>query len=254
MGNKVSDSTIIKWLKEILSGEESNYGYRKLTKVLNNKKKLIINHKKVYRLCAEERLLKPQREKKFKRPRVLAKREIVTGSNQLWQMDIKYGCIENSSQHFYQLSLIDVFDREVIEYHLGLSCKADDAIRIVKNALIKRGLFGSVNLPKVRTDNGPQFIANNFQDFCQKRNIIHERIPVASPNFNAHIESFHAILEDDCYSKYMFRSFMEAYKIITEYMDFYNNRRIHSRLKYLSPTEFREAIQSKTMNSTEMVA
>ncbi|GEA19209.1 hypothetical protein E306M_23470 [Moorella sp. E306M] len=33
-------------------------------------------------------------------------------------------------------------------------------------------------MPKLRTDNGPQFIAKKFQETCEKLGIIHERIPV----------------------------------------------------------------------------
>jgi transposase InsO family protein len=53
-----------------------------------------------------------------------------------------------------------------------------DAVRVVKNALRKRGLYKGARMPKLRTDNGPQFIAKKFQETCEKLGIIHERIPV----------------------------------------------------------------------------
>jgi transposase InsO family protein len=69
-----------------------------------------------------------------------------------------------TDQFFFQLSLLDVFDRMVIDYHLGLSCTAIDAVRVVKNALRKRGLYKGAKMPKLRTDNGPQFIAKKYQE------------------------------------------------------------------------------------------
>lgn len=48
-------------------------------------------------------------------------------------------------------------------------------------------------MPKLRTDNGPQFIARKFQEICEKLGIIHEGIPVKTPDLNAHIEAFHSI-------------------------------------------------------------
>ncbi len=96
---------------------------------------LVINHKKVYRLCKELDILRPQRKIYPNRPRKLAKREKVTGSNQLWQMDIKYGYIIDKKQFFFQLSVIDVFDRTIIDYHLGLSATAKDASRVLETAL-----------------------------------------------------------------------------------------------------------------------
>ncbi|SHJ19179.1 Integrase core domain-containing protein, partial [Lutispora thermophila DSM 19022] len=50
-------------------------------------------------------------------------------------------------------------------------------------------------------DNGPQFVSKEFEEFCNSNNLIHQRIPVKTPNMNAHIESFHSILEDECYSR-----------------------------------------------------
>ena len=66
--NKVSDEQIKEWLIELISGEEQIYGYRKLAKCLQFKHNLIINKKKVYRLCRELGILKKQRELVVKHP------------------------------------------------------------------------------------------------------------------------------------------------------------------------------------------
>lgn len=116
------------------------------------------------------------------------------------------------------MSLIDVFDRYVIDYHLGLSCTAQDACRVVKNSLEKRKIFKNMEMPTIRTDNGPQFIAKQFEQMCEDLGIIHERIPVKTPNMNAHIEAFHSILQDECYNRYEFDSFVDVYFVVSEYM------------------------------------
>ena len=56
-------------------------------------------------------------------------------------------------------------------------------------------------------------------------------IPNNTPDMNAHIESFHSILESDCLSRHEFQSYAEAYKCVSEFMDYYNNRRRHGSLK-----------------------
>ena len=253
-GRKISDEQIKEYLTELVCGEGFPYGYRKLTVCLREDYGLIINHKKVYRLCKELDILLPQRKVKRDKPRVLAKREEVTGPNQLWEMDVKYGYIPGTDQFFFQLSLLDVFDRMVIDYHLGLSCTAVDASRVLKNALRKRGLYKGAKMPKLRTDNGPQFIAKKFQETCEKLGIIHERIPVKTPNLNAHIEAFHSILETECYSRYEFQSFMEAYAEISKYIEYYNRKRRHGSLGYMSPEEFHKAFMSKLMKAESFVA
>ena len=46
----------------------------------------------------------PQRKVNPKHPRKLAKRIEVTGSNQLWQMDLKYGYIAGIDRFFFMMS------------------------------------------------------------------------------------------------------------------------------------------------------
>jgi len=147
---------------------------------------LLINHKKVYRLCKELNILSPQRQILKRHPRHLTRPDKIEAPNQLWEIDIKYGYIAGTDSFFFQLSLIDVFDRSIIDYHLGLSCTAKDAVRVLKNSLAKRGLGKGMTLPKIRTDNGPQFISNQFEESIEELGLIHERILVKTPNMNAH--------------------------------------------------------------------
>lgn len=151
---KISNEQIKEYLIELVCGEGFPYGYRKLTVCLREDYGIIVNHKKVYRLCKELDILLPQRKVKREKPQVLARREEVTGPNQLWEMDLKYGYIPGTDQFFFQLSILDVFDRMVIEYHIGLSCGAVYACRVLKNALRKRDLYKVEKMAKLRTDNG----------------------------------------------------------------------------------------------------
>ena len=226
---------------EAIEGDGFGYGYLKLTYWLKRKHNLVINKKKVYRLCEELGVLKPQRKLKPKHPRKLARNRDVTGPNQLWEVDIKYGYIHGEDRFLYVLSYIDVFDREVVDYHIGLRCEGKDAASTLEHALWKRKLYEGSQLPTVRSDNGPQFISTAFESTCEQLQIEHERIPPRTPNMNAHIESFHRIFEDDCLSRYEFENYAHAYAVIVEFMDYYNNRRMHSSLNFLSPVEFQEA-------------
>lgn len=60
-GRKISDEEIKEYLTELVCGEGFPYGYRKLTVCLREDYGLIINHKKVYRLCKELGILLPKR-------------------------------------------------------------------------------------------------------------------------------------------------------------------------------------------------
>lgn len=75
---------------------------------LKRKYGLIINHKKVYRLCKE--------------------------------LDIKYGYIEGEDKFFYMLNIIDIFDRNIVDYHIAFRCEIKDAIALLRKSL-RRDLF-----------------------------------------------------------------------------------------------------------------
>jgi putative transposase len=239
-GGKMSNEEVKELLMAAIDGDAFAYGYLKLTYLLRRKYQLMINKKKVYRLCKELGILKPQRKIKQRYPRRLARNRDITAPNQLWEVDIKYGYITGEDRFFFILSYIDVFDRQIVNYHIGLRCEATDATNTLKRALWKRHLYGKSELPTIRSDNGPQFISKAFETTCEQLNLEHERIPPRTPNMNAHIESFHRILEDDCLSRNEFDSYTQGYQEVVNFMDRYNNRRIHSSLHYLSPVEFRK--------------
>jgi putative transposase len=241
----ISDQQIKKWLMALISGEEAVYGYRKLTLCLRNEHGLLINKKKVYRLCKELDILGEQRKKKTKHPRKIARNREISGSNQLWELDIKYGYVFGEQRFFYLLSVIDVYDRSIVDYHIGLSCEAAHAVQAVRRALFKRQLYGAENPPVLRTDNGPQFTSHTFGDFCEGF-MEHERIPPKTPNKNAHIESFHSVLEKECFARHEFDTYQEAYAVVADYIDFYNKRRLHGSLKDRPPHEFMRLMAEMT--------
>ncbi|QZT35314.1 IS3 family transposase [Caldalkalibacillus thermarum TA2.A1] len=239
-GIKVSDEQIKAWLLDLVAHEGQSYGYHKLTMVLRRQCQLIINKKKVYRLCKELGILRPQREKQNKPPKRVARNKVITDSNQLWETDIKYGFIEGEQRFFFLLSYIDVYDRTVIDFHIGLSCQAEDAVRALQRALLKRQLFNREHELIIRSDNGPQYISQRFHQGCATLKVEHERIPPKMPNMNAHIEAFHRILQDECLDRMVFDTYQEAYKAVTEFIRFYNKQRIHSSIHYLAPETFYE--------------
>lgn len=150
------------------------------------------------------------------------------------------------------MSVIDVFDRAIVDYHLGLNCTGQHAADLLQRALWKRQVY-SGQRPIIRTDNGPQFISQAFEGVCDLCQVDHERIPPKTPNKNAHIESFHSLLDRECLDKTEIQSYQEAHRVISEYVDFYNHRRIHGSLNDLSPNEFREAIANEQVRAVVRV-
>ncbi|MCL6632384.1 MAG: IS3 family transposase [Alicyclobacillus herbarius] len=133
-GRKVSDEQIKEWIMESIAGDGYAYGYRKLTHMLRQDHALVVNEKKVYRLCKELDILRPQRKLRHTHPRKLAQNRTITAPNQLWEVDVKYGYITGEDRFFFVLSYIDVYDRQIVGYHIGLTCEARHAVETFRAA------------------------------------------------------------------------------------------------------------------------
>lgn len=238
------DAEIQEYLLNLIDGEAEFYGYLKLTHALRQHAGLVINKKKVYRLCKQLRILRPQRKISAGSPRKLARNRLVTGPNQTWATDVKYGYVGGEDRFFYVASIIDVFDRCIVGSYVGLTCEARDILSTLKASLKSRGLH-KVDLI-LRSDNGPQFKSKLMRSECDSLGVKQEFIPFKTPNMNAHIESFHSILEAECMAINRFETFGDAYRTVREFIRFYNERRLHSGCRYRSPAAYYLAIQSKT--------
>lgn len=242
-GKKVPDEQIEEYLMEYFYDDNiGGIGYKKWTDLLKQQYDLVINKKKVYRLCKKLDILKDRKVKQPKHPRRLARNRIVRGPNQLWQVDIKYGNIANSNYFVFVCCAIDVYDRQIVGRYRGPTCRKEDITAMITKALIKRkvhfkeGEFEDKLI--IRTDNGPQFVSERFGDFCQHHKIYHERIPKKTPDMNAYIESFHRRLQAECFDRHVFTFYDEAYYYIDQYIEFYNNVRPHGSLMNYSPEKF----------------
>lgn len=117
---KVSDEQIKEWLLEEIEDEGFTYGYRKLAVLLRRHYGLAINKKKVYRLCKELGLLRPQRQPKpTKSENEPATAPFPVPINCGRPM-LRYGYIHGQDRFFFVLSYIDVYGRTVTGFHIGL--------------------------------------------------------------------------------------------------------------------------------------
>ena len=235
----ITDSVIIKILADYRARPEfmNAGGCSKLKHYIRRDYGFYINHKKLYRLCKENGFLLSKVKKKKRRGVKVCMNRIITGPNQLWEFDIKYGYIHGENRFFFILAFIDIFHREVIDYHIGLGCKSGDLKFTLKNALLKVGI-DEHNKLVIRSDNGTQMTSFMFQEYISRLSILeHEFTPPSTPNKNAHVESFFSILEIEFLQVRYFRTYADAYKQTSEFINFYNNSRLHGSLNNKTPKE-----------------
>jgi len=236
----IPDATIVLAIKSYREQQEfSNAGgYQKLKHYLRRDYGYHINHKKLYRLCQENGLLLPRNRKKLKRARLLCENRTINAPNRLWQFDIKYGYVHGENRFFFLMAYIDVFLRKVVGYHIGKSCKAGDLVFTLDQALKNAGVSDEDGLA-IRSDNGPQMTSNMMRDRLEKLelNLTHEFTPNATPDKNAYIESFFSIIEIELFQTRYFRSYGDAYAQTVDFIEHYNEVRLHGSLGMKPPLE-----------------
>jgi len=98
----------------------------------------------------------------------------------------------------YQLTAIDVFTRwAVVMIVLGPVTK-QHSMRFVDHLLRHYRRHGVV-VKAVLTDNGPEYVAREFQAHLAAKGLRHERIPARSPNHNSVCERFHGTILQECW-------------------------------------------------------
>ena len=254
-GTKTCDSTIISILKSYRNrlNFQNSGGCKILHHYLKRDHKLIVNYKKIYRLCKKNKLLLPKNKKKIKVNRKLSKNRIINSPNKLWQFDIKTGYIHGENKYFYLLAIIDVFNKKIINYHLGYSCKAKDLKITFEEALLKENIKNLEGLA-IRSDNGPQMTSYMFYRYVNDIGLEHEFIPVKTPNKNAFIESFFSIYETQFLQVRYFDSFSEVFEETVEFINYYNHERLHGSIFKLPPVEFTKKFEEGMFSGFEISA
>jgi transposase InsO family protein len=83
--------------------------------------------------------------------------------------------------------------------------------------------------PRIISDNGPQFIAKDFKEFVRICGMTHVKISPYYPQSNGKLERYHRTLKSDCIRPNTPLSLEDAKRVVSDFVEHYNNRRLHSR-------------------------
>jgi len=213
-GKLFENAVVVKDIESTLRQEFCCYGYHNMTSEL---KELgwIINHKKVYRLMKESKLLYGGRirPEPFKRNFIRFRSLRPDRPLQYLSMDIKYIHVHGSGRNALLLTVIDIYSRKVLIHMLRNNIRKGDVLVMLSLMLLEYRTEGMT----LRNDNGSQFIANAVRQYLKEKGILQEFSHVATPEDNAYIEALHSNLQREVIERFEFDSIYHAQLIIDRY-------------------------------------
>lgn len=229
----VENSLVVDQIRAVLSMDYCVYGYRKMTAELRDLE-YRINHKKVYRLMKESHLLCGNRiQVQGKRKWVKHRRIEAKQPMEYLCLDLKYVWVQGEGRWYYQLAIMDVFSRRILCWIFQRSVRQTDVIALMRWLDLRFGLKGVI----IRNDNGSQFIARKVREVLQSLEAEQEFTHVATPEENAYIEAFHSIEQHELIDRHSFSSYYDAKQHIERYMHWYNCKRKHGAIGFITPMQ-----------------
>jgi transposase InsO family protein len=254
--NRLKENQII--IQEIVEAFEDSknlYGSPRITRVLN-RKGIKVSRPRVARMMRKAGLRSVVKKKfkvttdsshKFVVPQNKLDQDFIPGTlGAAWVSDITY--IKTKLGWLYLTTVIDLGDRKVIGWALSTTMKAIDTVipafnMAKKNRPITPDLI-------FHSDQGIQYACHEFRNPLEKNPLITRSMSRNGNCWdNAVAESFFKTLKAECIYQHKLADKEQAALVVFEYIEaWYNRKRLHSALGYMSPDEY-----GKTLNK-QMIA
>lgn len=151
-----------------------------------------------------------------------------------WHTDIAY--LNILGTHYFFIGVLDGYARAIIHHEIRLDMTTLDVEVVIERALEKLPL--GTPRPRLITDNGSQYVSADFKAYLRERDVSHSRARVRHPQSNGKIERFHKSLKGECVRQTAMADLAEARRLVAQYIEQYNTKRLHSALHYLTPADY----------------
>ena len=188
----------------------------------------IWNRKRVLRVYRMMRLGLRRKYKKRLPQRVKEPLVAPEAPNQTWSMDFMSDALSDGRK-IRVLNIMDDYNREVLAIEVGLSFPSERVVRVLQQLNEERGLP-----QRIRVDNGPEFIAKAFQQYCYGKVDI-QYIQPGKPTQNAYIERLNRHFREDVLDAYLFDNLDQVNILAEDWRQDYNRNHPHKSLGRKSP-------------------
>jgi transposase InsO family protein len=246
---RIENEKLLVEIRRVFVENDSNYGSPRIWRELNNVQGIRCSENRVARLMRINGIVAVQK-RKFRVttnakhnypvwPNILSRNFTVDRPNAVWVSDITY--IWTFEGWLYLAAVLDLFSRGIVGLAMDKTIAATLTTRAMRQAILRRnpdkGLI-------CHSDRGSQYACHDFKAILKNHKFVGSMSGKGDCWDNAVAESFFHTLKVELVHKYRFRTREEARRKIFEYVEmYYNRRRSHSTLNYLSPFEFeRQAV------------
>jgi putative transposase len=228
---RIEEANLVRRVHE-LTERYPRFGYRKIHAVLRGEG-FAIGRDRLRLIRKREGLQVPRKQRKRRR-RGKSTTEVDRAlyPNHVWSYDFVADQTADGKRLRF-LTVIDEFTREAIWIECARYLNSHDVVRVLEQLVESRGY------PEIiKSDNGPEFVANRIQEWIEKRPVDTYFIEPGSPWQNGHNESFNGVLRDGCLNRWAFMSAREARLIVESWRQEYNEERPHGALNQITPAAY----------------
>jgi putative transposase len=167
-------------------------------------------------------------------PNRLKKADKPSEPNRVWVADITY--VATVQGWLYLAAVMDLYSRKIVGWATAEHLKTSLAKEALSRALAQRRPGqGLVH----HSDRGVQYASSEYKGLLQCQGMLPSMSAQGNCYDNATMESFFSTLKTELLHRQTWQSHQQARLAIFDYVEtFYNRKRLHSSLNYLSPTEF----------------
>jgi putative transposase len=203
-------------------------GYRRLAFMMLDRDVVAVSPSSVYRVLKEAGRIGRSTNKPSKKGTGFHQPK---NPHEHWHIDISYLNIHGT--FYYLTTLLDGYSRYVVHWEIRRSMTEQDQLTILQRAKEK---FPN-ETPRIISDNGAQFLAKDFKEFIRICGMTHVKTSPYYPQSNGKLERFHGSIKGECIRPGTPISLEDAIRIVTKYVEHYNQVRLHSAIGYVAPAD-----------------
>lgn len=156
--------------------------------------------------------------------------------NELWLTDITEFRIKGQEKKLYLSPILDIFNSEVISYTLSNHPTINLTNTMLEKALDKNKDIKNLT---IHSDQGFHYQHSSWTNRLEKMNIVQSMLGKGNCLDNSPMENFFGVLKQEMYYGVEFESYDKLVKEIEEYIKWYNEDRIKTKLNGMSPVDYR---------------